>query len=489
MSNPRAPISVLDNTLTKLVEVDCYKTAYFEQSLSDYGSFEIQINWNIIDAAGFRYAEYFTIGRFVLIGTDGNKCGQILEVEKKIDEGGKGSQIVSVRGKQAKIIFSQRVVEPPAGYANYTQTAVAETVMKTVTAAQLGSTATASRQISIINIPTTAGLGASFTYSSRYKRLDSDLTSISQATGLGFNLQLNLSTKKLDFVVISGVNRTASQTTNPRCIISTDFDTLRTGSIKDSYVLYKNLIIAAGQGVGESRNVRKVYSGTEPTGIARRETFADMRDLSTNADIDARGASILSANGVSKFIDASALSYSQYVLGVDYNLGDFITISAYDESQDVQITSIKETWSPASYDISIGFNRGYPELSKVQSAEYQATAQALNNSEPPMSGSNANGNWIKYPDGTMEQWGNIDFTTASSTTTDITVGALPLLFANTASPTLTWALGWETVDWSTRTVWHAMIISGYGPAISGRYTQTGAGRTTSIRWHAIGKWK
>jgi hypothetical protein len=89
----------------------------------------------------------------------------------------------------------------------------------------------------------------------------------------------------------------------------------------------------------------------------------------------------------------------------------------------------------------------------------------------------------------MEQWGNIDFTTASSTTTDITVGALPLLFANTASPTLTWALGWETVDWSTRTVWHAMIISGYGPAISGRYTQTGAGRTTSIRWHAIGKWK
>jgi len=316
----------------------------------------------------------------VLFGTDMNKVGQILEVEKKVDDGGKGSQVVSIKGKQAKIIFSQRVVDPGT-VANYTSTGAAETVMKAVVTAQAGTGAISSRQMPILVVPATAGLGASYTYTSRYKQLDKDLSEISKATGLGFNLQLDLSAKKLNFVVIPGVNRVASQSTNGRVIISTDFDSLKTGSIKDSYVSYKNLVYAAGQGVGEARNVRKTYSGTEPTGLARRESFADMRDLSSNTDIDARAASVLGANGTTKFVDAEALSYSQYVLGTDYNLGDFITVSAYGDSNDVQITSIKESWAPSNYDISMGFNKSYPEAPKVQAENEQATRQAVNNSE------------------------------------------------------------------------------------------------------------
>jgi len=235
MSNSRLPISVLDNTLAKLTEVDCYKSAYFEQSLSEYGAFSIQLNWNILDAAGFRFAEYFTLGRFVLFGTDMNKCGQILEVSKKIDGGGKGSQIVTIKGKQAKVILTQRHVNPPSNAANYTATGVAETVMRDVINAQMGSTAVAARQIGIVNVGASAGLGASYTYSSRYKNLAEDIKAISTATGLGFNFQLDLSAKKLNFVVIPGVNRVASQSTNGRVIISTDFDTLKSGCLLYPY--------------------------------------------------------------------------------------------------------------------------------------------------------------------------------------------------------------------------------------------------------------
>ena len=81
------------------------------------------------------------------------------------------------------------------------------------------------------------------------------------ASGIGFNLALNLTTSKLDFDVIVGTDRTAGQSTNPRCIISTDYDSLQSGTLKDSEIVYKNIVYGAGQGVGDDRNIRKKYTG------------------------------------------------------------------------------------------------------------------------------------------------------------------------------------------------------------------------------------
>jgi hypothetical protein len=380
-SLPPVSIRAYDQDLNLLAIIDICSTVYFERGLSEAGAFELQINYNLLDSAGYRYSDYFQRGNFICVGTDMRRIGIIMEITKAISEGGKGSQVVSVKGYEAKALFGRRLVEPAVTDANYTDSNPAETVMKNVIISQVGTGASASRQMSIFNILASSGAGATFQYSSRLKNLADDIKMISESTGIGISNTLNLSTKKIDIDAIVGVNRIASQSTNPRCIISTKYDTLRAGQLTDSEVTYKNVVVAAGQGVGVDRNIQVVYDGAEPTGLERREVMQDMRDLETTPELLARASSTLQELSVTKFVDASALSYSQYVLGVDYDLGDYITTEIYDESEDVQITKVKESWAPNQYNIELVFNRAYPEMPKQIKAREQATAQVLANVE------------------------------------------------------------------------------------------------------------
>jgi hypothetical protein len=487
---PNAPVRIFDTSLTLLAEVDLYKSLYFTRGWNAPGDFKLQINWNIVDDAGFRHADYFQRGRFILVGGDVNKCGIILEVTKSIDGTGKGNQVVTVTGKEAGAILTRRIVEPPAGTANYTETSVAETTMKNAVKSQAGSTATANRQINILNVTATQARGASYTYSSRYKNLADDLTQISVATQIGWRLVYNPSTTKLDFECFQGVNRIASQSANQRMIISTDYDTLQSGQIIDSEISYKNIVYAAGQGVGDARNIRKVYSSSEPTGLERREIFTDMRDLVTNTDIDARGASVIAENASTKFVDAKSLIYTQYKIGTDYDLGDYITLAVYDQSEDVQITQIKESWSAGKYEIGLTFNRQYPEMPSAIRSNNQAIGMALANSDGVMvsSGSNSNGYWIKFSDGTMQQWGSATCVWTASAVGSVIV-TFPTAFIGTA-PSFNYTphgtiSGADYVIPVGGTV--PTLTTGY---ISGRSAAGGAySGTVPFTWHAIGKWK
>jgi len=384
MSVPQLSIRCFDSSLNLLTELDTYESAYFSRSWYDIGDFAIKINWNLTDAAGFRFASYFTIGNYVLFGTDYLKIGQILEIEKTVDQGGKGSQFVTVKGKEAKTILTQRLVEPTTT-ANYTAVGVAETVIKNLVKSQIGSTATANRIHPLVNVTTDQTRGSSVTVSSRFVMLSEEIRKAALASSMGSSFSFNPTTKLLDFECYEGTDRTASQSVNPRMIISTDYDTLKSASVKTSYATYKNLVYAAGQGIGTARNIRKVYSGTEPSGAARREVFSDMRELFTSTEIDAKGANVLAGLTTQKFIDAKALVYSQYVLGTDYNLGDIVTVKAYDENLDTRITAVKESWANLSYEIDLTFDKPYPELPKqIQSNVFNAT-QVQNNSETGIS--------------------------------------------------------------------------------------------------------
>jgi hypothetical protein len=378
----QTPIRVYNKSLELQVEIDAYTDLLFTRQLSEAGSFSFSINYNLVDAAGFRYADYLQRGYFITVGTNYKRIGVILETAKAIDESGKGGQVVTVSGREAKVLFGRRVVLPPNGFANYTSDAEAETVIKDILTDNIGSGASVARRMTdIFTITADQARGDTYEYSSRYKNLAEDIKSICDATGLGVSNEYNPSTGKIDIDIIEGVDRTARQSVNNRVIISTDYDTLSNAEVRDSEIDYSNVVIAAGQGVGTDREVQTVYDTTEPTGIERREVFQDMRDLSTIGAIQARAANILADKSVTKFIDAGALSYSQLQIGVDYELGDYITISAYDETEDVQVTMVQESWSPGQYQIQLAFNRSYPELPKQLKAKAQTDAQTFNNVE------------------------------------------------------------------------------------------------------------
>lgn len=372
----RVPITVFDlgpsmDSLAQVAVITLYADAYHERSWSDVGTFEIRIDPRI------KYADELLEGRLVMFG-DVRKAGLIEEVTLTEDEGGQSKVVI---GHEAKILLDRRWIVPPAGLSHYRDSAAVEAVMKSLVSSQMGPTADADRIAPILSIVASSNRGATYTLSSRYTNQLDELAKASAATGFGFLLWLNLGTKKLVFDVGVGVDRTASQNTNPRAIFAKKFGSVKSLERKDAITNYRNLAIVAGQGQGTARTViTATQEGATPTGLARRELFVDARDLAS-ADLPARAAAKLAEKSQTSFLSGTALSESSLVLDRDYTLGDLVTVSGFDISEDVRLTGIRESWSESGYSIDHTFGDAYPTSQLADSVS--ELSASLQDSETP----------------------------------------------------------------------------------------------------------
>jgi len=361
MGNLSNPIRIYENNLTLVGEMDDYQNAYFSRALYKAGAFSIQTNWNTAHATDLE------IGRIVMFAKDEYRCGLITQIDKKSDQNGKGGQIITASGFEVPFIFSWRIMVPTTGSAEYSNTDKAETVIKDMIFDQCGAGADVKKRFPGLTIATDFARGQTYTLNARFNTTVLDeLNRIALATDLGFYIRIDEATKTFVFDVIEGVDRTAGQSVNPRAIFSNDFDTLKDGNFIQSDNQYRNFAYVAGQGVGEARNIRPIYSTDdllEPSGFDRREVYIDARDLEANADLDRRGAQKLGELSIQTTLSGSPLTYSPLVYRTDYDLGDLVTIKVYDQSYTARITEVKESWSPLTYNIDVVFDKEMMDLS------------------------------------------------------------------------------------------------------------------------------
>ena len=274
---------------------------------------------------------------------------------------------------------------------------------------QGGSTADADRQFSILDIATDQSRGDSYFLNVRYNATVAEkLQEISLATGIGYYLYLDESNQSLVFECGTGVDRTATQSTNSKAIFTTDWDTIQSAKLSTSDDQYRNYAYAAGQGVGVDRNVREVYSTTaEPTDLDRKEIFIDARDADNDTDLDSRAAQRLGELNIQITIDCMLLTYFPLVYRTDYDLGDTVTVSAYGESSNHQITEVKESWAATKYDISCVFDKEPASLPAQVNTAVKSLQASFTQTEGYIieSGSNSNGYYVKYSTGMMIQYG------------------------------------------------------------------------------------
>lgn len=428
-----------------------------------------------------------------MFGRDPYCVGIITKLEKTEGENGKGSQIITASGFEAKIIFSWRIILPQSASPLYTLTDQAESVMKQLVKDQCGSTADADRQFSILDIATDQSRGDSYFLNVRYNATVAEkLQEISLATGIGYYLYLDEANQSLVFECGTGVDRTATQSTNSKAIFTTDWDTIKSVKLSTSDDQYRNYAYAAGQGVGVDRNVREVYSTTaEPTDLDRKEIFIDARDADNNTDLDSRAAQRLGELNIQTTIDGMPLTYSPLVYRTDYDLGDTVTVSAYGESSDHQITEVKESWAPLKYNISCVFDKEPASLPAQVNTAVKSLQSAFTQTEGYIieSGSNSNGYYVKYSDGTMIQW-KYDGTSISLTgCAGDTIGSgnwwfyygvrsytFPVAFY--ANPVVTGSCD--------RAIFNVQVLSTTGFSA---VPYSGENSTTIQGWHAIGRWK
>lgn len=352
---------------TFVAVVDDYATLRFKRGWYAPGDFEITINKNTL------YAAEFVKGRIIRVGDDNSKVGYIDDVRKVVDQGGAQTEILTIKGHELTQWLDRRNILPPVGEAYYapSTTLPIETIIKGVITANMGSGAAVVRRDTDLQIATDLGRGPTYTFSSRYANLLGDVSAALLATSTGIFATLSPSTNKwiLDFGV--GTDRTAT------VVFSTDRETTQSASLQDSDIAYKNVAIVAGQGEGANRTIRTVWLDSEPSGRGRREMFVDARDLSVVASLDKRGEQKLAENQYTQYLKVDALAYSQIVYGVDYFVGDKVTVSQFGVTQQVYITSVEEQWKPGYYDISLGFDRATPTITGQVSAAAGAVTQTL----------------------------------------------------------------------------------------------------------------
>ena len=364
----KKPIRILSLGMDILAEIDNYESMFFNRSWHGIGAIELRINRHM------KYANTLLKDNLILIGTDLNKVFIIKHREIELDENGKVTENWLIKGYALKSIIAQRITIPPNHTSHDNKSGSTETVMKHYVNNHLINPVDSRRRISQLIIAPDLQRGIHVDYSSRYKNVAEEISTLSLTSGLGWDVTLDIRNKKWVFDVVEGRNLVTGQTINPPVIFSPQFESLKSLQYTQSELNYKNVAIVAGQGEGVDRRVIEVGNFL---GINRHEIFIDARDVSETDDDDQplpeqqiiqsltdRGLQQLHELMQEEYLECQILTNSPFKYQKDYDLGDVTTIQNIDWgiTMDARITEIKEVHEITGFSIEATFGNDRPTL-------------------------------------------------------------------------------------------------------------------------------
>lgn len=364
----KKPIRILSLNMDILAEIDNYESMFFNRSWHGIGAIELRINRHM------KYANTLLKDNLILIGTDLNKVFIIKHREIELDESGKVTENWLIKGYALKSIIAQRITMPPAHTAYDYKSGSSETIMKHYVNNNLVNPVDSRRKIPQLVIAPDLQRGAHTTYSSRFKNVAEEVSTLSIASGLGWDVTLDIKNKKWVFDIVEGKSLIAGQSLNPPVIFSPQFDSLKSLQYTQSELNYKNVAIVAGQGEGVDRRVIEVGNFL---GINRHEIFIDARDVSETDDDDQplpeqqiiqsltdRALQQLHELMQEEYLEGQILTNSPFKYQKDYDLGDVTTIQNNDWgiTMDARITEIKEVHETTGFSIEATFGNDRPTL-------------------------------------------------------------------------------------------------------------------------------
>ena len=334
--------------------IDDYQEISFSHNLYEAGDFTITINYNIPNALKFER------GMWIQFGNDPYMFGEIITISDAIGEDGKGSQIRTITGKDARYIFKRRVIKNLNNEENWAMTGAGETVLRELVKAQCGSGAETKRQLPVSNtIPEPASaIGKEYSVAESFTNLYDTLVTIATQSEIGWRVKFNGS---LTLEVFEGQDLSSSVQ------FSTDFDSLANGEFTDSSEAYANTVYVAGKGTGSDRDLyegEQQIEGESPAGLDRYEAFDNQSQMTSEAEYEAEAFSMLTQYGQTLEISGNGLAKCPYIFKEQYNIGDTITLAFSGKSAKAQILSVTEHWTWGQYGIEFSFGKPQNDLSR-----------------------------------------------------------------------------------------------------------------------------
>lgn len=351
-----------DNQFVLQAIIDDYQECSFEHNIYQAGQFTISINYNIPNS------QLFQRGLFIQMGNNPYDFGEILKIQDAIGEDGKGSQIRTITGYDARYLLKRRVIKNMNSNGLWVMTAKGELCLRNLIKDQCGSGAEEKRQLPIENIipADVDAIGKNYSVSEQFTNLYEVCRTIATQSEIGWRIAFN---GTLSLECFSGTDR--SQTVQ----FSTSFDSLANGEFSDSSESFSNAIYIGGKGQNDDRDIYEGEDGS-PAGLDRFESWDNQSSMTTENEYEAEALSMLSQYGQTLTMAGNGLAKSPYVFREQYDIGDIIKVAFSGKSANAQILSVTEHWAWGSYDIQFSFGKPQPNLAeqlqlmlrKIQSA-------------------------------------------------------------------------------------------------------------------------
>lgn len=393
----KKPIRILNISMDIVGEIDNYESMFFIRSWHGIGSIELRIN------RYKKHADALIKNNLILVGNDLSKVFIIKHREVELDSEGKITENWLIKGYALKSIVAQRITMPPLHTAYDNRSGNAETVMKHYINNNIINPVDGRRKIPNLVIAPNLQRGMQIAYSSRFKNLAEEMSTLSLASGLGWDVTLDIANKRWVFDIVEGKDLTANQSDNPPVIFSPQFESVKNMQYVQSDLNYKNVGIVAGQGEGVERRVIEVGSFS---GLNRHEIFIDARDVAEMDEdeqpipeqqviqsLTDRGQQQLNELLQEEYLEAQLLapisrteyerefSYlstlqvienvtkrtktlSAFNYQLDYDLGDIVTVQNKDwgVTLNARITEIKEIEEVTGFGLEATFGNNRPTL-------------------------------------------------------------------------------------------------------------------------------
>lgn len=329
--------------------IDDFQDISFECNRYRAGQFTITINYNIPNAL------LFERGLWVQIGDNPYNFGEILNVTDAVGQDGKGSQIRTITGYDARYIFKRRVIKNLNNESNWVMTAKGEICMRSLILDQCGANAESKRQLPVENIiPSVSdAIGKEYSVAESFSNLYEVLCTIATQSEIGWRVKFSGSVLSLEFY--QGEDR------RDTVRFDTSFESLAQGQFTDSAESFANSVYVGGKGTGSDRDIYEGENGS-PEGLDRFEAWDNQSGMTTEDEYEAEALSMLTQYSQTLTVSGQGLAKNPYVYGEQYNVGDIITIAFSGKSAAVQILSVTEHWAWGSYNIEFSFGKPQPDL-------------------------------------------------------------------------------------------------------------------------------
>lgn len=292
--------------------------------------------------------------QFLVTKQDSIEFGVIEKVAIKQTEEG---EFMIASGRFGSSILGRRII-----FEETTLNTTVELAMRSMVNQCAIAATNPARNIPDLELGSLNGFTETISLQVTYKNLLKTLSELSEVSGIGFRCRFDPSLKKIIFETFKALDRSALQSTNPRCLFSTEFETLLSSSYEKSEEGKINVALIGGEGQGEDRKLVIVGSAI---GLERREVFVNAKDqrkdeltlLEYEALLANKGQITLS-NQIEHF-EGEVIPDGNLRYKTDYDLGDIVTIenTKWDKQIHVQITKITEVFDQNGTQIIPGFGK------------------------------------------------------------------------------------------------------------------------------------